>query len=213
MPLSYISKLGGDVKLGFWQMGESSEALLKICAIHPYEFDDYAAINHEKVKRQWLSTRLLAQKMCGEKAQVYYDDYGKPHCFGFGGISISHSGDYVLLATDPNNAIGVDIELISQKIIRVKDKFISLEEEELFEYIRNEKLFMFYHLVWSFKEAAYKLYGKKGLIFKKHIILKELLTHELNTINGVLMVNNKEVAITGNFLFIGGYVICTCKYR
>ena len=86
MPLSYISKLGDDVKLGFWQMGETSDALLKISTLHPYELDDYAAINHERFKRQWLSTRLLAQKMCGEKTQVYYDDYGKPHCFGFGGI-------------------------------------------------------------------------------------------------------------------------------
>ncbi len=213
MPLSHISKLGGDLKLGFWQMSESSEALLKISSLHAYELNDFAAINHEKLKKQWLSTRLLAQEMCGENAQIYYDDYRKPHCFGFGGISISHSGDYALLATHKNNPIGVDIELISEKIIRIKDKFISSEEEELFEHFGNEKLFMFYHLVWSFKEAVYKLYGKKGLLFKKHIILKELLTDKINTLNGMLIINNKEVEITGNFLFIEGYVICTCKYK
>jgi phosphopantetheinyl transferase (holo-ACP synthase) len=117
------------------------------------------------------------------------------------------------LATHKNTPIGVDIELISEKIIRIKDKFISSEEEELFEYFGNEKLFMFYHLVWSFKEAAYKLYGKKGLLFKRHIILKELLSDKINTVNGMLIINNNEVEITGNFLFIGGYVICTCKYK
>ena len=212
MPLSYISKLNNDVKLGFWQMAESSEALLKISKLYPYEQANFAELKHEKAKKQWLSSRILAQKMCGADAQLYYDEFGKPHCFGFGGISISHSGEYVVLATDPHAPIGVDIETVSERIFKIKDKFVTLEEESLFEHWRHEKLYNFYHLIWSFKEAAYKLYGKKGLIFKKHISLTEIQTKEQNIVNGLLTINNIEIPITGTFLFVGGYVICTCKY-
>ncbi len=212
MPLSSVYKINNDIRIGFWLMSESLDELLAMSQLSSSETNDYEKLHHEKVKKQWLSARLLAAFFYGAPVSVYYDAYGKPHCRAWGGISITHSGDYVLMAIHNTAAVGVDIEQLSRDIAKVKHKFTSLEESFLQPCMSVENEPFFYHLLWCFKEAVYKLHGRKNLIFKDHIILKEIKENDSGSLTGVLIADNELWEVKGHFVFFQGYVICICWY-
>ena len=211
MPFTHTSQLSENVMLGYWKMTESPDELLRLMHADAFDAKAYEKLLNDKARKQWLSARLLLKEMCGDDARIVYDSYGKPHCQGFSGISISHSADYVLLAINTLSEIGADIEFISNRIERITHKFLSAAEDQLQYQLADYPANYFFHLIWSFKEAAYKLYGKKGLIFKEHIVLKQLdLEHA--QLHGGLLVNGVERAVKGQFMFREGYVVCLCYY-
>jgi len=61
---------------------------------------------------------------------------------------------------------GIDLEKIDQRIARVKHKFMNKSE---FDFAGDEKQIELQTLIWSAKEALYKVYGKKELDFKDHL--------------------------------------------
>ena len=46
-------------------------------------------------------------------------------------FSISHCGEYVAAIVSKTNRVGVDIEVISEKVVRIKDKFLKREEQQM----------------------------------------------------------------------------------
>lgn len=212
MPLTQIRHLSEHVALGFWKMTESPDKLRMLLNLNSIDAQAYERLLNEKAQKQWLCARMLLKEMCGEKVHIVYDIYGKPYCDGISGISISHSGEYVLLAINSFSEIGADIELIANRIERITHKFISPSEECLHKQLPHFPPHYFYHLIWSFKEAVYKLHGKKGLLFKEHILLKELNNENGQFLRGVLIIKGQEVAVNGQFFLADGYVVCVCSY-
>jgi hypothetical protein len=64
-----------------------------------------------------------------------------------------------------NFKIGLDIELISDKVIRVTSKFINKKEEMCFDTHSAEEMIR----IWTMKEVLYKIASFPGLDIKKHI--------------------------------------------
>ncbi len=57
------------------------------------------------------------------------DDHGKPYLVNFDyEISLSHSYDYAAVMISKDKKVGVDIELMKEKIDLIKHKFLSVEE-------------------------------------------------------------------------------------
>lgn len=124
-----------------------------------------------KRKIQWYAARdLLSHLTSIQNVSVVYDEFGKPHLEdGSFQISLSHSGKYVAAAIDVKNTVGIDIQNINNKIERIAKKFI---REEEFQYINGATSIEHMHVVWGAKESLYKLYGKRRLDFKAHMILQ-----------------------------------------
>lgn len=125
----------------------------------------FSQLNEGAEKRvlEGLGSRfLLAEMLNSADFELVYDDYNKPYLKGSKfKISISHSHQWLVIAVSDEEEIGVDIELVRDKVERIKHKFAT-EEELLFAGVDHQKL----TYLWSAKEAIYKAYGKKAVDFK-----------------------------------------------
>ena len=109
-------------------------------------------------KARCLVAGLLLRRFCNvtDDNQLMFGENGKPyltdHNFHF---NISHSGDYVVLATS-DSEIGVDIEKITiyEEAVAVRC-FTNAEQEWLKKQGNNEAFF----ILWTAKESIMKGFG------------------------------------------------------
>jgi phosphopantetheinyl transferase len=143
----------------------------------------------ERATAIWISRQLA-----GNFNSIFYDEYKKPH-FTEGNyyLSISHTNKYVASIVHPEKLVGIDIEKISNKALKVASKFLSKEEFELLHKQTDKELYA--TIFWAAKEALYKLYGKKSLIFAKQLKVNEVGTKnfygEIIAADGTLLINAK----------------------
>jgi phosphopantetheinyl transferase len=153
------------------------------------DMDQFSLQNAGKEKRvlEGLGSRFLLSELLNSKDfELIYDEYNKPYLNGSQyKISISHSHQWLVIAISNAEEIGVDIELVRDKVERIKHKFATDEELE-FAGNNHEKL----TYLWAAKEAIYKAYGKKAVDFKD-ILIDAFDLSRNNTTNGVLHLQNE----------------------
>lgn len=125
---------------------------------------------------------FLLQHLIKTNAEIYYDDKGKPHLKNDSRfISISHSHGKLAIIINESEPTGIDIELIREKVLNIKNKFLS--EQELGECSDDiEKLLIH----WAAKETLYKIYGLKEVDFIKNLLIKPFAKHNFGTIIGFI---------------------------
>lgn len=127
---------------------------------------------------------------------LYYNDFGKPYIKGCDKFyfSISHSGEWVLLAYD-DNEIGVDIEKIQYVEKRVVDDFFTEKEKE-YVYSQPEKdRDKRFTQIWTSKESYVKY---KGTGFLDNNVFKMLNLENDLYINSRIFNENYYLSVCGN---------------
>jgi 4'-phosphopantetheinyl transferase len=145
---------------------------------------DYSAFTGVTGKRELEknATAFLLEKLFGKTVDLKYNSEGKPQlnsesCH----ISISHSHDKLVIICNTKDDTGVDVELIRDKVLKIKDKFLS--QAELEEAKDNvEKLILY----WAAKETLYKVYGLKEVEFAKHLFVHPFELKATGTLTGEL---------------------------
>ncbi len=94
-------------------------------------------------------------------------------------ISISHSHNKLAIVLNTKQNTGVDIELVREKILNIKRKFLN-DTESAFAKDNIETL----TFIWAAKETLYKIYGLKGLDFKLHLSIE--INNKTNTFFGTI---------------------------
>lgn len=158
-----------QTKIAVWKIEETEEELLRGLQLKAHELDFIASLNNGKRLLHWLSTRLLLRTMLQTNDYIdsRMDDQGKPYLVnGDYQISFSHSFDYASVMISKNKQVGVDIELIKEKIQKIRNKFLTPEE---LAGLPDKDNTLALYICWCAKEAIYKWYGKKGLEFRQHI--------------------------------------------
>ena len=131
------------------------------------EQEKYQQISNLKRKREFQNVRLLRNLQIGKKA-ISYDAIGKPNVKDkkiF--ISISHSKNYVAFAHD-TSTIGIDIEELSPRILKVWERFVHSEELALFDKSSIYDM----TVLWTIKEALFKLNTSAGVDFRNDLRIK-----------------------------------------
>jgi 4'-phosphopantetheinyl transferase len=170
MPLLKIESPGPLTQLGIWKIDETSDALKDQVELDPAEEDYYTSFKSEVRKKQWLSYRILLKEMLSPYPPfLEYDTNGKPRLKNGGlFLSISHSGDYSAVITSKTCPVGIDIERLKDRIHRIREKFLTVEEDRhIGETNRLEKLYV----AWGAKEALYKIYGRPEVDFRCDIFI------------------------------------------
>lgn len=170
MPLIFNKEIDSQTRLGLWKIEETSDALKEQVQLDPAEEDQYASFKSEVRKKQWLSYRILLKEMLSpDPPFLEYDANGKPRLRNSGlFLSISHSGDYSAVITSKTCPVGIDIERLKDRIYRIKDKFLTVEEDQkIGETNRLEKLYV----AWGAKEALYKIYGRPEVDFQRDLFI------------------------------------------
>ena len=168
MSLVYHKELEPDTSFSIWKIEESAEELLAQLQLKHHEISYLDTLINGKRNLHWLSTRVLLRRMMNtdEYIDCRVDSSGKPYLANFPHfISLSHSFDYAAVMVSKKKAVGIDIELIKDKIERIAHKFMSLQELDFISKDRIEHLYV----CWCAKEAIYKLHGKKNISFLDHI--------------------------------------------
>ena len=166
MPLVYQQNINESTRLGVWYIAEPASFFLSRV---PFKKE----ITHPHKRLQHLAGRYLLNELFENfpLELVEIADTRKPflvnEAFHF---SISHCGDYAAAIVSKSNRVGVDIEIISEKIGRIREKFLSVEEQNILnEVIEIQQLILevphvmlemrLLTCAWSIKEAMFKWYG------------------------------------------------------
>ncbi len=86
-------------------------------------------------------------------------------------LSLSHSGSLAAAMLGPQ-PLGMDTERISQRIHRIRHKFVNEEEEAWLKDSPEADLGL--HLIWSAKETLFKYYGAGEVDFRKNLLVLPL---------------------------------------
>ena len=172
------------------------------------EISRYNSIKHPKKKTEFAASRFLKHEIFGNK-EINYLEHGTPFISDHSAdhhISISHSDHLTGIAESTDFPVALDIEMITGKSVRLAEKFCSESEKAIFDMTSVKEM----TLLWSFKETLYKLSDRKGLIFKKDLIVSKNddgYWGKVTMTSGFLHVGLSQVEID-NF-----YLTCNHSYR
>lgn len=194
MPIFFQQEINGDTKLGIWKI-EEEEAFF--AAKVPLQRD----IRHPHKRLQHLAGRYLLQYLfpdfpielirIADTRKPFLDD----ETYHF---SISHCDHYAAAIVSKINRVGVDLELVTDKIERIQHKFSSVDERILLndEWAigngRPPSAVEGLTLLWSCKEAVFKWYGLGEVDFKEHIQIKSLIPVEAGRTDSIALFKKNE---------------------
>ncbi|HMT29092.1 MAG TPA: 4'-phosphopantetheinyl transferase superfamily protein [Bacteroidia bacterium] len=168
MPLQFKHQVINGGELAVWKVLETPEELLEILKAYRI-YADIPYFRNPKRLSEWLATRALLCEL-GVKQKIVYNDLGKPYLDGeHSHISISHSGDYVAVITHPDNQVGVDVEMVGDRIHRVSHKFVN--ESEMTWFSKDQETLRLY-IIWGAKECAFKIFGLGSIDFRDHLTVE-----------------------------------------
>ena len=146
-----------------WKVEESVEELLLMLGNDEKLAQQISQFGSEKRKLEFLATRVLLNVVLDDEKKINYLPSGAPYLADKSfNISIAHTGVYVTIILHSTKKVGIDIEKISDKAVRVKHKFLS-EDEINFVETSLEKTHL--TLLWCAKEALYKIIDNEIIDF------------------------------------------------
>ena len=191
MPLFYQHNINDTFKLAIWHITESETFFLE--KVHLQK-----TISHPHKRLQHLAGRYLLQLLrpgfplylieIAESNKPLLTDESVY-------FSISHCGDFAAAVINENNSVGIDVELITPKVELIQHKFLSPVEVKMFP--EADKTFL--TVCWSCKEAIYKWFGKGGVDFKDHIIIKNISAKNNNGTIECMFIKEDEKKLEVHF--------------
>ncbi|MBN7815685.1 4'-phosphopantetheinyl transferase family protein [Algoriphagus pacificus] len=132
----------------------------------------YANISHPEKRKEWATARM-AIKDALEALYIPYpgffkDEHGKSQTMGGSGyVSLSHTEGLAGAIFHRELPVGIDMDLIREKILRIGFRFLDSSELDFLE-----KDPLHYTLAWSAKESIFKCQGRRGVSFRENILLE-----------------------------------------
>lgn len=165
MPIVWTEKIDQHGELAIWHITENAEVLYAQLQLNADEKKYYESLQNGKRNMHWLGSRVLLRTLLktNHYIDVQLDENNKPYLVNFPfEFSISHSNDYASVIIYEGKKVGIDIEKMSEKILRIQKKFMS--EKEL-SFISEQHRIEQLYVCWGIKESLFKLYGKGNLPF------------------------------------------------
>jgi phosphopantetheinyl transferase len=190
MPIFFQHRINETTRLGIWKI-EETEHFFK------GNVPQHRDVTHPHKRLQHLAGRFLLQFLFPDFPYhlVQVADTRRPYLpneeYHF---SISHCGDYAAAIVSSESRVGIDIEIPSERIIRIKDKFLNEQEKQKWSTDGLQPDIFALTLLWSCKEAVFKWYGDGGVDFSDQITLLEQ-DKDIRIISCVFTKNNSELSI------------------
>ena len=156
-------------KIIIWKITEDEDTLLSLLNA-PEVARISTKYKNLRRRKQYIATQLVLNQM-GLYDCLVKDENGKPHikdATDF--ISISHDTDYVAIIVS-SKACGIDLQHVSEKTLRIRHKFLSLDDSSAPE---RKYDIDYLSIIWGIKEAIYKINGEPMVYFKEHIRISKL---------------------------------------
>ena len=204
MPLVYQQNINESTKLGVWHIAEPESFFLQQVPLQ-------REITHPNKRLQHLAGRYLLKELYPDfpYEMIRVASTRKPflenEAYHF---SISHSAAYAAVIVSTDHRVGVDVELVSHKVEKVKHKFLSENEQLLLQeipmlcaHLTNEKILT---AAWSIKESLFKWQGSSEVDFRRHLVISKLSIGNLEGLAGCTILKDRPTDLAVNFLFFDG---------
>lgn len=169
MPLFKKLSPAPETEVFVWKIEEEEAFFLDKLALNESEKEYYDTLKGRR-SIEYLASRYVLHLMSGreKRGACLKDEFGKPYLEGSKyKISFSHSHDYIAVIAGPKD-VGVDIQIILEKIERIAHKFLNAHEEDCIFDDRLNQL----HFYWGAKEGLYKCYGRKKVDFRQDLLVE-----------------------------------------
>ena len=206
MPLYKTIRVNDFTKVLIWKIEESLEDLTKGIELTEQSKKRVDAMKSILHQQGFMSIRQLLKQAGYEDADVFYDEFGKPHLKDKNYLSISHSFTFTAIIISEKKPVGIDVEKQRDKIVKIAHKFTPIEEYNTIA--NHEALVSKLTIVWGAKESLYKIYGKKKLQFLHHIYIEDFSFIDTKT-TGVIKYKGYVSSYDICFLEFEGF---TCVY-
>lgn len=173
--------------LFFWKIDENIDELYNQVNLSEEEQQIYNSFKAQKRQLEFLSTRCLLQRI-NKNWHIHYNNKVPfiPNSEKY--ISISHSGNLACIYLENKKILGIDIQLITNKVIKTKDKFTLMFENNG---CLNE---LNLNIIWSVKETIYKAFSTQDLNFKEQIFVEHI-----DFENNIVLTLVNETSLKVNF--------------
>jgi phosphopantetheinyl transferase len=200
MPLVYQQNINPYTKLGVWHITEPESFFIN-------EVPLQREITHPNKRLQHLAGRFLLKELYPgfPYELIKIADTRKPflenETYHF---SISHCGDYAAVMVSTAYRVGVDVERITDKVEKVKHKFLSPFEQHLIEALSGsdrELYRSFLTATWGIKESLFKWHGNGEVDFIEHLHIEKIITEDNTGMAFCKILKSPAADLKVHFLF------------
>lgn len=174
----YLNGYIKETKWIIWEIEETEQTLWLLLGEH-HDAVHIKNIKSETRRKEKIVSRIILKLLLGDSWYINYKSSGKPFLTnsrskGQYNISISHTKSFVMVAINKSEQCTIDIEQYSNKVEKVRSKFINENEHSNINSLNNDSYI--YHLLihWTAKEAMYKFVDNTEVDFKKHFEILRL---------------------------------------
>jgi phosphopantetheinyl transferase len=163
VPLFYQQDINLTTKLGVWKIEEPEAFFLHTVPLQ-------REITHPHKRLQHLAGRYLLPFLFPDfpHAEIMIADTRKPFLpdeqYHF---SISHCGNYAAAIVSSTERVGIDIEMITPRVEKIKHKFLHVDELVFVHSHDLSQQIPLLTLLWSAKEAMFKWWGNGDVDFSE----------------------------------------------
>jgi phosphopantetheinyl transferase len=163
VPLFYQQDINEYTRVAIWQIAESESFFNVKIPLHLH-------ITHPQKRLQHLAGRYLLPYLYGDfpNSEIEIAETRKPFLpneqYNF---SISHCSNYAAAIVSKQERVGVDVEIITPRLHRIKQKFLHPDELAFVNAEHPNSQLTLLSLLWSAKEAMFKWYGSGEVGFSE----------------------------------------------
>jgi 4'-phosphopantetheinyl transferase len=197
-----------DGILGMWEITEDFETLISMVNLDDKDLERLDGFKNHQRKLEWLSVRVLLNTLTDKDSRIVYGPERKPYLHtNSHNISISHSRDFTAILLNKKRRVGLDLEFMSDKVLRIAEKF--MRPEELDSIDKSQEIYHLY-LHWCAKEALYKICDKVDINFVTNLKIEPFKPKEKGLIIGVVNNSYMNEKFTLNYFTHKNYAIVWC---
>lgn len=168
--------------VGIWKMEETTEEMWYLLQHQAWYQLEFSRLKAEQRQKEWLATRLLLKEMLRHEAIIHHHPNGAPFLSETEQkqISISHTKDFVaIMLTDATQTAGIDIEYRSERVRKVRSRFLNTEEERFIDPTHETEHLL---ICWCAKETLYKIINRQEVDFCRHLHIQPFSYAEQGTL-------------------------------
>ena len=200
VPLFYQQDINPTTRLGVWKIEEPEDFFLRSVMVQ-------SSVTHPQKRLQHLAGRFLLPFLFPDfpyKA-IEIADTRKPYLpdeeYHF---SISHCGNYAAAVVSSTERVGVDIEMITPRVDRIKHKFLHPEELRFVNTYPVEEQIKLLTVLWSAKEAMFKWWGRGDVDFSEVLRITDFCFQEKGIIQANFMKGELDIPLLLHYELMGG---------
>ncbi|HTO35916.1 MAG TPA: 4'-phosphopantetheinyl transferase superfamily protein [Flavobacterium sp.] len=211
MPFYKSIQISDDITAYFWQITEDYQTLFRSVRLKDTSLARLEKMKSESHQKGFLAVRMLLEHLGYSDFDLFYDEFGKPHLQRKEkrekeaetlNISISHSFDFSCICISKNIPIGIDIEILKPKILKIAPRFMDVSH---LEGLSEDDQILKATIIWGIKESVFKIKNEKGISFPEHIF-EDCFSLSDKCCTANLYFNNHTEKFTSRFYNLEDYI-------